>query len=147
MDATLNVRSMEPSEVATGLRDLAKAEHGVDIGFETAGHPSSLDATVRVLRPGGTAILMGIWGGATAISFEDYLTEFVRREVSLVTTFGFTRSDFLVGNALYLTDRLDMSPLVGPTVDLEDVPDVLVNIAEHGTHGKRYVVDLGMEAR
>lgn len=144
VDATVNVGSMTPAEAATALRELAGADHGVDIGFETAGHPASLETTVQVIRPGGTAMLMGICDGPTAISFENYLAEFVRREVSLVTTFGFTRSDFIVGNALYLGDRLDLSPLVGPTVSLEDVPAVLADIAEHGTGGKRYVVNVGM---
>lgn len=147
VDATVNVKSMDPSEAAIALRELAGADHGVDIGFETAGHPASLDTTVRVIRPGGTAMLMGICDGPTAISFDNYLAEFVRREVSLVTTFGFTRQDFLVGNALYLADRLDLRPLVGPTVELGDVSDVLADIEIHGTHGKRYVVNVGMADR
>lgn len=146
VDATVNVGSMDPTEAAAALRDAAGAEHGVDIGFETAGHPASLDTTVRVIRPGGTAMLMGICDGPTAISFENYLAEFVRREVSLVTTFGFTRKDFLVGNALFVGNRLDLSPLVGPTVGLDEVPQVLDHIAEHGTGGRRYVVNVGMSA-
>jgi hypothetical protein len=39
-----------------------------------------------------------------------------------------------------------VSPLVGPTVGLEDVPATLDHIVEHGTGGKRYVVDVGMSA-
>jgi threonine dehydrogenase-like Zn-dependent dehydrogenase len=144
VDATLNIAGMEPGDAASGLQQLAGTDHGVDVGFETAGHPMSLDTTIRVIRPGGTAMLMGICDGATAISFDSYLADFVRREVSLVTTFGFTRQDFLVGNSLYLSDRLDVSPLVGPTVKLDEVPQVLTHIAEHGTGGKRYVVDVGM---
>jgi threonine dehydrogenase-like Zn-dependent dehydrogenase len=145
VDATLNATSMEPHEVAAGLRDLADADHGVDIGFETAGMLSSVEAIVQVIRPGGTAMLMGICEGPTSIAFESYLRDFVRRELSLVTTFGFTRNDFLVGNSLYLSGRLDLTPLVGPTVTLEEVPGVLTDIEEHGTGGKRYVVDVGMD--
>lgn len=146
VDATLNVRSLEPEQVAQRLAQLAGTEHGVDVAFETAGHPSSLAATVRVLRPGGRALLMGICEGPTAIAFDNYLNEFIRREVTLITTFGFTRRDFLVGNALYLAGRLDLRPLVGSTVGLEDVPSVLADIAAHGTQGKRYIVDVGMGA-
>jgi threonine dehydrogenase-like Zn-dependent dehydrogenase len=144
VDATVNVGSMDAEAAAEAMRDLAGAGHGVDIGFETAGHPASLDATIRVIRPGGTAMLMGICDGPTAISFENYLAEFVRREVSLVTTFGFTRRDFIVGNALYGGGRLTLSPLVGPTVGLDEVPGVLDHIAEHGTGGKRYIVDVAI---
>lgn len=144
VDAVLNVRSLDAIGAAERLRGLTGAEHGVDIAFETAGVKSSLDVTVRALRPGGTALLMGICDGPTALEFDDYLTEFIRREVRLATTFGFTRSDFLVGNRLYLAGRLDLRSLVGPTVTLEQVPKTLASIAEHGTGGKRYVVDVGM---
>jgi threonine dehydrogenase-like Zn-dependent dehydrogenase len=147
VDATLNVASMSPDEAAAAMGEAGDAPHGFDLAFETAGHPTSLDATVRSIRPGGTAMLMGICDGPTAIAFENYLAEFIRREVTLVTTFGFTRADFLVGNSLYLADRLDLTPLVGPTVGLDEVPQVLAHIEEHGTGGKRYVVDVGMGAR
>ena len=144
VDATLNTRSLESAEVATRLAALAEAEHGVDIAFETAGHPASLAAMVRVPRVGGTAMLMGICDGAHAIAFENYLSDFVRRELNLMTTFGFTRKDFLVGNALYADGRLDLSRMVGDTVALDAVPEVLAHIAEHGTQGKRYIVDVAM---
>ncbi len=147
VDATLNTSSLDPAAVAERLGALAGAPHGVDVAFETAGHPSSLDAMVRMPRPGGAAMFMGICDGQTAISFDNYLSDFVRREINLMTTFGFTRRDFLVGNALYLDGRVDLRRLVGPTVELGAVPDVLAHIAEHGTQGKRYVVDMGMQAR
>jgi (R,R)-butanediol dehydrogenase/meso-butanediol dehydrogenase/diacetyl reductase len=144
VEATLDVSSVEPGQATTALRELAGAEHGVDVAFETAGHVSSVDTVVRVLRPGGTAMMMGICDGPTALSFDNYLAEFVRREVSILTTFGFTRQDFIVGNSLYLSGRIDVGPLVGPTVSLDDVPAVLADIEERGTGGKRYVVDVGM---
>jgi threonine dehydrogenase-like Zn-dependent dehydrogenase len=144
VDAGLNAGSLDPGEVAARLRELAGVEHGVDVAFETAGVLSSLDATVRVLRPGGTALLMGIVDGPSALTFDSYLGEFLRREVRLVTTFGFTRGDFLVGNRLYLGGRVDLTSLIGPTVTLDQVPETLASIAEHGTGGRRYVVDVGM---
>ncbi|MGH8914922.1 MAG: zinc-binding dehydrogenase, partial [Acidimicrobiia bacterium] len=146
-DATINASSSSVAEVAGGVRSLAGAEHGLDFAFETAGQVSSLDLAVRAIRPGGVALLMGICDGPTAIGFEDYLGEFVRREVSLTTTFGFTRRDFVVGNALYLSGRLDVAPLAGKTVTLEDVPEVLTEIEQHGTGGKRHIVDVAMSPR
>lgn len=89
-------------------------------------------------------MMMGIVDGVTSLTFQNYLAEFVRREVRLVTTFGYTRRDFLVGNRLYGAGRVDLSPLVGPTIALEEVPDTLAHIVEHGTGGKRYVVDIDM---
>ena len=145
VDAGVNVASLDTAAAVKALQEAAGAERGVDFAFETAGVSASVDVTVRVVRPGGTALLMGIVDGPTALAFDDYLGEFIRREVRLVTTFGFTRGDFLVGNRLYLGGRLDLSSLVGPTVTLDQVPQTLAAIAEHGTGGKRYVVDVGIK--
>lgn len=147
VDAVLDTSSLDPVETAERLRELAGSPHGVDVAYETAGHPDSLEAMIRAPRPGGSAMLMGICDGPTSITFENYLSEFVRREISLQTTFGFTRQDFLIGNALYETGRVDVSRLVGPTIGLEEIPGVLEHIVEHGTQGKRYVVDVAIGAR
>jgi L-iditol 2-dehydrogenase len=147
VDATVNASSSSARELAESVRSVAGADHGLDFAFETAGQVSSLDLTVRAIRPGGVALLMGICDGPTAIGFDDYLGEFVRREVSLITTFGFTRRDFMVGNALYLSGRLDVAPMVGKTVALDDVPDVLAEIDRDGTGGKRHIVDVAIGAR
>jgi threonine dehydrogenase-like Zn-dependent dehydrogenase len=147
VDATVNVSSLTAGEVAETVRSLAGADHGVDFAFETAGQVSSVDLTARAIRPGGVALLMGICDGPTAIGFDDYLGEFVRREVRLTTTFGFTRHDFIVGNALYLSGRLDVAPMVGKAVALDDVPEALAEIERDGTGGKRHIVDVAMGAR
>jgi threonine dehydrogenase-like Zn-dependent dehydrogenase len=144
VDETVNTSGMSPTEAARDLCDAGGTIRGFDIAFETAGHPSSLATTVEAIRPGGKALLMGICDGPTALRFEDYLGGFIKREVALITTFGFTRQDFLTGNSLYADGRLDLQPLIGPTIGLEQVPEVLAHIAEHGTGGKRYVVDVGV---
>lgn len=142
-DGLVDVSGLTPGQAAEEVRRLAGAPHGVDIAFETAGHLSSVDAAIRALRPGGTAVMMGIVDGATSIGFQDYLGEFVRREVRLVTTFGFTRKDFRVGNAIYLAGALDLTSFAGNTYQLEDLPEALADIAEHGTGGKRHIVEVG----
>lgn len=147
VDGVLNVGGMDPAEAVEELRSLAGAPWGVDLAFEAAGHPTSVRTAIDVVRPGGTALMMGIVHGAASIDFDDYLAGFVRREVQLVTTFGFTRRDFLVGNALYFDGRVDLGRFVGPTVTLDDVPGVIEDIIAHGTGGKRYVVDVAMSDR
>ena len=146
VDETLNVSGMEPAEAARAVADLAGASHGVDVTFETAGHIKSVETTIKSLRPGGTGMLMGICDGPTSLTFQNYLAELVRREVHLVTTFGYTRRDFLIGNRLYGSGRIDLTPLVGPTVGLAEIPETLAYIREHGTGGKRYVVDVAIPA-
>jgi|GEM_PF-394002 len=146
VDATLNVAGMDPAEAGKALSALAGASHGVDVAFETAGHIKSVETTIKVLRPSGTTMLMGICDGPTSLTFQNYLGELVRRQLHLVTTFGFTRQDFLIGNRLYVAGRIDLTPLIGPTVGLDEIPQTLDYIREHGTGGKRYVVNVGMPA-
>ena len=142
VDATVNVGDMPSETAARALGEAVGLERGLDVVFETAGHPTSLDTTVRAVRPGGIALLMGICDGATALTFDDYLGDFVRRELGLVTTFGFTRQDFVTGNALHAAGDLDLGVLAGPTIGLDEVPDTLAAIAAEGTGGTRYVVEV-----
>lgn len=144
VDSTVNVAGMSPSEAAASLCQAAGTNHGLDVSFETAGHPNSLNTCVKALRPGGTAMLMGICDGPTSLVFQNYLAEFMRREIRLVTTFGYTRRDFLIGNRLYTSGRINLAPLIGPTIELHNIPATLEHIDEHGTGGKRYVVDVGL---
>lgn len=143
IDGAVNVSGLAADEAASRLREALGQPHGADVVFEAAGHPTSVDACIRAARSGGTVLLMGICDGAAAISFDHYLGGFLRRELSLVTTFGFTRRDFLAGNALYRAGNIDLSPLLGPTVPLEGVPAALAAVNEGGTGGKRYVVEIG----
>jgi threonine dehydrogenase-like Zn-dependent dehydrogenase len=142
VDATVNVAGMKPAEATAAVSEVAGGSHGVDVAFETAGHISSVGTAIRSVRPGGTVLLMGICDGVTSITFDNYLAEFMRRELRLVTTFGYTRADFLAGNRLYGAGRFDLSALVGRSIGLDEIPETLEHIKVHGTGGKRYVVDL-----
>ena len=144
VDATVNVSGLSAAESAEALRDALGAPHGADLAFEASGHPSSVDTVLRAARPGGTVLLMGIVHGSATLRFDDFLFDFIKRELNVIATFGFTRADFLLGNALYESGALDLRPLIGPTVALEGVPEALARIAEHGTGGKRQIVDVAI---
>ena len=144
IDGAVNVAGMGRDEAAARLREELGAPRGADLVIEAAGRVPSVDVSVRSVRPGGKVLLMGICHGPAALAFDDYLAEFIRREVALVTTFGFTRRDFLVGNALYGAGRIDLTALIGATVALEELPEALAGIASGGTGGKRLVVDVAM---
>lgn len=145
VDATVDVSGMSPAESSAALREALGAPHGADLTFEASGHPSSVDTVLRTARPGGTVVLMGIVHGSASLHFEDFLFDCIKRELTMIATFGFTRADFLLGNALYESGRLDLRSLIGPTVPLEGVPDALAAIAAAGTGGKRHVVDVAMD--
>lgn len=144
VDATVDVSGMSPDESSEVLRKALGAPHGADLTFEASGHPSSVDVVLRAARPGGTVVLMGIVHGSATLHFEDFLFDCIKRELNIIATFGFTRADFLLGNALYESGALDLRPLIGPTVALEGVPEALAAIAAGGTGGKRQVVDVAI---
>ena len=144
VDATVNVSGLSPTESAEALGEALGAPHGADLTFEASGHPASVDTVLRTARPGGTVLLMGIVHGAATLNFDDFLFDCIKRELTVIATFGFTRADFLLGNALYESGRLDLRPLIGPTVPLAGVPEALAAIADAGTGGKRHIVDVAM---
>ena len=145
VDATVDVSGLSPPESAAALREALGAPHGADLAFEASGHPSSVDTMLRTARPGGTVLLMGIVHGSATLRFDDFLFDCIKRELNIIATFGFTRADFLLGNALYESGSLDLRPLIGPTVSLEEVPDALAAIAAGGTGGKRQIVDVAID--
>ncbi len=144
VDGSVNVSGMSPDESAEALRQALGAPHGADLTFEASGHPDSVETVMRAARPGGTVLLMGIVHGSAQLRFEDFLFDFIKRELNVVATFGYTRADFLLGNALYESGRLNLRPLIGPTVPLEGVTEALATIAAGGTGGQRQVVDVAM---
>jgi threonine dehydrogenase-like Zn-dependent dehydrogenase len=145
VSGSVHVEGLAPEDSVARLQELA-ASPGIDVAFDTAGAHDGVRTAIGVIRPGGTALLMGLIGDPVAIEFPDYMTGFMRREISIRSTFGFTRTDFLVANALYGGGRLDLRPLAGETIELEGVIDALGEIARTGTRGTRYVVRIGQPA-
>ncbi|MYB45551.1 MAG: alcohol dehydrogenase catalytic domain-containing protein [Acidimicrobiia bacterium] len=144
-DGAVNVSGVEPREAAQLVRETLGPPAGADIVFEAAGHIDSVDLGLHAVRRGGTVLLMGICEGRTSITFDSFLRDFLSREVSLITTFGFTRQDFVIGNRLHATGDLDLTALTGETITLEQVPAALAKIAASGTLGKRLVVDVAID--
>lgn len=112
----------------------------IDIVFETAGVRANIDYTMRIVRPGGTAVLVGIAEGKQAIRFDDYLTQFIRREITIRSTFGYTRTDFVVGNSLYQAGRLDLRPTTKDPIGLDEIPTTADGILELLAKRNRQVV-------
>ncbi len=140
--ATVNVAGLTPTEGAGLVGEALGDPAGADIVFEAAGRIESVDLGIRAARRGGTVLLMGICEGRTSITFDSFIGDFLSREVSLVTTFGFTRRDFVIGNRLHAAGGLDLSALTGGTVTLEETPEALEEISRVGALGKRLVVDV-----
>ncbi len=144
IDGAVNISGLEPGEADDRVFEAVGSRHGADVVFEAAGRISSVDLAIRTVRRGGTVLLMGICDGPTSVAFNSYLADFLSREVSMVTTFGFDRRDFLVGASLHAGGNLDLTALTGATIPLEQVPEALDRIAREGTDGRRLVVDVAI---
>ncbi len=90
---------------------------GVDVAFETAGSPAATEEAVRVLRPGGTLVLLGYWKhdqvslpGITAMR-KGLTIRFVRRMKNT-----FARAIDLVRHG-----SVDLSALISHEFPMEDI--------------------------
>jgi L-iditol 2-dehydrogenase len=93
------------------------ADVGVDVAFETAGSPEATEQAVRILRPGGTLVLLGYWKydqvtlpGITAMR-KGLTIRFVRRMKNT-----FARAIDLVRHG-----SVDLSALISHEFPLDDI--------------------------
>jgi len=106
---------MREDAVARLLEETGGA--GVDVVFETAGSPEATEQAVRVLRPGGTLVLLGYWKfdqvtlpGITAMR-KGLTVRFVRRMKNT-----FPRAIDLVRHG-----SVDLSALITHEFPLDDI--------------------------
>jgi L-iditol 2-dehydrogenase len=80
---------------------------GVDVAFECAGTQKSIDDATRMLRPGGTLVLIGIPEAADRIWYDPHLMR--RREITVVNV---RRQNRATERALSLLERRRDAPAV-----------------------------------
>jgi len=110
--------AVEPDEAA--IRSLEPA--GFDYVFESAGKTEAMEMAVRLTRPGGTTIIMGVVPRGTTIQLD--VRDFVpgqRRLLGCLTGNVRPNVDFDRYFRLYLRGRLDLGALVTGSVPLSDI--------------------------
>ncbi len=86
----------------------ASAQGGVDLAFECAGTQESIDDATRVLRPGGTLVLIGIPESTDRVTYDPHLMR--RREITVVNV---RRQNRMVERAISLLElRRDAAPVL-----------------------------------
>lgn len=91
---------------------------GVDLAIELVGLNVSIAQAVDVLRIGGRAVVAGL--GAEPITVSPPLS-FVRQEVALLGSYGFTVSETAELVGLVASGRLDIADSVSLTLPLDEV--------------------------
>lgn len=74
--------SFDPGQAGAAPAIFAATGGGADIAFECAGTQESIDDAARMLRPGGTMVLIGIPEGLDRITYDPHLAR--RRELTVV---------------------------------------------------------------
>ncbi len=128
-----------PDEAATDEAIRAKARPGPDFAFEAIGLAVTIDQAIRVLPPGGTAVLIGMTPFGVRASFEVF--PFVDGSRSILgSNYGFAVAsvDFPRYAQLQLAGRLPIERLVEERIGLDDVEAAFERL--RGGQGLRSVV-------
>jgi alcohol dehydrogenase, propanol-preferring len=117
-DEIVNASQVDP---VAAIMDLTQGL-GVDLSVEMVGAAATIAQSVEVLRPGGRAAIAGL--GAEPIQTLPP-TQFVRREIKLLGSYGFTVSETARLVELAAAGRLDLSGSVSLTLPLTEVNQAL----------------------
>ena len=102
---------------------------GADVVFECAGVADTVAQAVRVTRPGGTAVILGVMPRGASVAFEpfDLLVREVRVQGSFINPFVTERAAALVASG-----ALRLAPLITSRIGLADVAAVVAHPAAAG---------------
>ncbi len=121
---------------ARRVRELT--EGGVEKAIEFVGRNETIDQAIKMLAPGGRAVVVGLTPEALETLPSALL---VANELEVVGSFGSTMAD--VNELVDLLDagRLDLTRSVTHTYDLDGFTDALQQLAERRDHPVRIVID------
>jgi threonine dehydrogenase-like Zn-dependent dehydrogenase len=109
---SLGLTTLASIDPPQALRDLLPAD-GADVVFDAAAAQVLWPAVTRLLRPGGTLLLIGIYGTPAAVDLPDL----AYRELSVIGTRACVGADVAAALALLERRRPDFLPLT------EDITD------------------------
>jgi S-(hydroxymethyl)mycothiol dehydrogenase len=105
------------------IRELTEKQ-GVDVAFEAVGSPAVLAQAMSSVDLGGTAVMIGVPGRGTDLTFS-MIKLFYSRITVKPTFYGdcLPSRDFPVLAEWYRTGKLDLDRMVTKTIQLGDVPE------------------------
>ena len=107
------------ADVPDCIRDMTNGI-GADIVFEASGVPSLPPTAIAATRPGGTTVLVGIYGHATDFDFSDI----VLTEKTVIGSVAAGPGDMATAASMVAYRRVNLQPLISAVIDLEDaIPD------------------------
>lgn len=113
---------------------------GAEFAFEAVGHQRTIELTIRSVRTGGTAVLVGMAPFGVRASFDAF--DVVDRSVRILgSNYGFAVGalDFPRYAALHLAGKLPVEHLVERRIGLDDVEDAF-DAMRRGEGARRVIV-------
>jgi (R,R)-butanediol dehydrogenase / meso-butanediol dehydrogenase / diacetyl reductase len=101
---------------AAGLR--------AEVVFDAAAHPSVAALVTDVATPGGTVVLVGVYGDPAAVD----LRAVTFKELSVVGTRVYSRQDIQVAAEMVASGRFDPEPFLTRIVTLDEAPAAITDL-------------------
>jgi len=99
---------------------------GVDVVFECAGIPETVDMAVTLSRRGGVVSLVGVPNAPSSINAASWLI----KEIRLTASLGYLREEFDLTQSLVADGRLQLDPLHTSTVSLSGMADAFARLSQ-----------------
>src|SRR4029079_10776539 len=112
---------------------------GVDHAIEAAGSKPTIEASFRMLRPGGTATVCGLIGFGKTIVLDALELLFEKKLQGSQMGSNRFRLDIPRYVNQYLQERLLLDEMISETIGLDDINDAFAAM-EHGEGARRVVV-------
>ncbi|MFN8635083.1 MAG: zinc-binding dehydrogenase [Chloroflexota bacterium] len=105
---------------------------GVDVAWESAGHPAALESCLEAVRPGGTVVMVGV--NSTEAHLALPLYRFHRRQLRLIGVYGSGGVETF-HRAAALMPRLELTRMIAHRFGLADLEEAF-SLARSGRQGK-----------
>lgn len=132
------VSAREGDPVARILADVGPLGSVVD----AVGMTQTLRQALALSAPGGRVIIVGMGSPTVDLSLYDVVTQ----ERTLSGAYAYTGADYARAVSLINRRRVDVTPLIGRTCTLEDLPDLFPRLRKGEITAPRVVVGVGEEA-
>jgi (R,R)-butanediol dehydrogenase / meso-butanediol dehydrogenase / diacetyl reductase len=98
---------------------------GIDVVFECAGIPATIEQAVGLVRRGGMVSLVGVPNRAAEIQAAQWLV----KEVRVTASLAYLREEFDITQGLVADGRLRLGPLHTSTVSLAGLADAFARLS------------------
>ncbi|MGH1489144.1 MAG: zinc-dependent alcohol dehydrogenase [Acidimicrobiales bacterium] len=123
-------------DTRSAVRELTSGR-GADVVFDAAGIPQTLEASVNLVRRGGTVCLVGVTGSPTEVM----TNRWVSKELTLKTSMIFTLEEATAVGRMIGNGRLDATALHEGTIGLDELPATIESMANREITALKILVD------